>query len=175
MEWLMNIHDLTGPAKLHMYVNSPVCQEKYFCYIISYSRWIVFWECVSLRTINRRLNKQGLRARWLIKRPLLSLRIRRAGWNSSRDHLRWNIRDWKRIRCSDESRLLFCPVDGRIHVWRHRNIAFYDRNVISKAAFDGGSVTVWVAVLLIVNYTYMSYCLTSMAFHTVTTWLTHTL
>jgi hypothetical protein len=39
----MNIHDLTGPAKLHMYVNSPVCQEKYFCYIISYSRWIVFW------------------------------------------------------------------------------------------------------------------------------------
>ena len=42
-------------------------------------------------------------------------------------------------------------------------------DTISKAAFDGGNVTVWVAVLLIVNYTYMSYSLTSMAFHTVTT------
>jgi len=60
-------------------------------------------------------------------------------------------------------------VDGRVRVWRHRNILCYDRNVISKAAFDGGSVTVWVAVLLIVNYTYMSYILTSMAFHTVAT------
>ena len=42
------------------------------------------------------------------------------------------------------------------------------RNMISKAAFDGGSVTVGVAVLLIVNYTYMSYNITSMAFHIVT-------
>ena len=137
LEWLMNIRDLTGSANIHMDVDSPVCQEKSFCYIISYSRWVACWGCESLRIINRRLNKQDLRAEQLIKRPLLSIRHRRGGWNSSVDHLRWNIRYWKRVRCSDESRLLFCPVDGHIPVWRHINIALYDRNVISKATFDG--------------------------------------
>jgi len=43
-------------------------------------------------------------------------------------------------------------VDGHVRVWRHRNIAFHDGNVMSTKAFDGGGVAVCgVGDLLIVS------------------------
>jgi hypothetical protein len=43
------------------------------------------------------LHHQGMRARWPIKRPQLTLRHRHARFNWAHDHLRWTIRTWRRI------------------------------------------------------------------------------
>ena len=98
-----------------------------------------------------------------------------ARWNWSCDHLRWNIRNLKRVNWSDENRYLLRLVDGRVRVWRHRNTAFHVGNVMGTTAFDGGGETVWGSFLLIVSCTCMSYNVTSMALHTVTTCSAHTL
>ena len=98
---------------------------------------------VSVRTIIRRLNAQHLRARRPIKRPELTARHRIARLNWSRDHLQWNIRNWRRVHWSDESRFLLRPVDGPVRVWRHRKTAYRDENVMGTTAFGGGGVTVW--------------------------------
>jgi hypothetical protein len=70
-------------------------------------------------------------------------------WNWSYDHLRCNIRNWKGVHLSYEIRFLLRPLRGRVWVWRHRNTAFHDGNVMGTTAFDGGAVTIWGAFLLI--------------------------
>lgn len=62
---------------------------------------------VSVWTVISRLNAQHLRARRPIKRSELKARHRIARLNWSRDHLQWNIRNWRRIHWSDESRFVF--------------------------------------------------------------------
>ena len=71
------------------------------------SRWIVNG-CISRRTINRRLNSAMFRARRPIKRPLLTIRSKNARLQWAHDHMGWNIRSWKRVHWSDESR--FCRI-----------------------------------------------------------------
>ena len=61
------------------------------------------------RTVIRRLHHHGMRARQPIKRPQLTLRHRHARLDWSHDHLGWNIRTWRRVHWSDESRFLLRP------------------------------------------------------------------
>ena len=68
------------------------------------SRWIVNGR-ISRRTVNRRLNSAMFRARRPIKRPLLTIRSKTARLQWACDHMGWNIRSWKRVHWSDESRL----------------------------------------------------------------------
>lgn len=98
---------------------------------------------VSIRTVTRRLNNAGLNARRPIKRPLLTQRHRQARLEWARARQNWNIRSWRRIHWSDESRFLLRHVDGRLRVWRSKGTAFSERNVKPTTAFGGGSVTVW--------------------------------
>jgi len=67
---------------------------------------------ISVRTVVRRLHSRP------VKRPELTLRHRQARLQWSRLHRHWNLRCWKRIYLSDESRFLLKPVDGRIRVWK---------------------------------------------------------
>jgi transposase len=69
------------------------------------SQWIVNGR-ISRRTVSRRLNSARFRLRRAIKRPLLKIRHKTARLQWARDHMRWNIRSWKRVHWSDESR--FC-------------------------------------------------------------------
>ena len=71
---------------------------------------------ISTRTVIRRLHHQGMRARRPIKRPQLTLSHRHARFDWSHDHLGWTIRTWRRVHCSDESRFLLRPTDGRARV-----------------------------------------------------------
>jgi transposase len=87
---------------------------------------------VSVRTANRRRNEEHLHRRLLIKLPPLSLRHRRAWWIWSRDHLRWNIRNWKRL--SPLVTLMAAFKSGGI-----RTLHF----MTGTTAFGGGGVTVW--------------------------------
>lgn len=59
------------------------------------------------------------------------------------DHLHWNIRNWRKIHWSDESRFLLRPVDGRMRVWRERNTAYSENNIFPTQAFGAGGVTMW--------------------------------
>jgi transposase len=90
---------------------------------------LAFGDHISTRTVIRRLNHQGMRARRPIKRPQLTLRHRHARFDWSHDHLGWTIRTWRRVQWSDESRFLLRPTDGRTRVWRQQNTSFQDNHI----------------------------------------------
>jgi hypothetical protein len=78
----------------------------------------------STRSVRNRLKSAWLKSRRVIKRPLLVDRHRRSrlAWCLARRG--WNLRTWRKIQLSDESRFLFHVTDGRMRVWRHKNTAY---------------------------------------------------
>jgi hypothetical protein len=79
---------------------------------------------MSTRTVKNRLKSAGLKSRSVIKRPLLADRHRRSrlAWCLARRG--WNLRTWRKIHWSDESRFLLHVTGGRMRVWRHTNTAY---------------------------------------------------
>jgi IS30 family transposase len=67
---------------------------------------------LSTRTVKNRLKSAGLKSRRVIKRPLLADRHRRTrlAWCLARRG--WNLRTWRKIHCTDESRFLLHVTDG---------------------------------------------------------------
>lgn len=101
---------------------------------------------VSLSTVRRRLHERGIRAYRPIKRPLLSRQHMRArrNWCFIRQH--WNIRTWRRVHWSDDSRFMLHVTDGRARVWRERRTAYLQGNIQPTVAFGGGSAMIWGCV-----------------------------
>jgi hypothetical protein len=98
---------------------------------------------LSTRTVRNRLKSAGFKSRRVIKRPLLADQRRRsrlAWWLARRG---WNLRTWRKIHWSDESRFLLHVTDGRMRVWRHKNTAYTPRNIQPTVPYGGGSVMVW--------------------------------
>ena len=98
----------------------------------------------STRTVNRRLNKAGLKARRPRRRTFLTLdhRRNRVQWVALK--LRWNLRSWRRIYWSDESRFLPRFTDVRIRIWRRRGQVLFQDNVVGEVEMlGGGSIMVW--------------------------------
>ena len=97
---------------------------------------------LSTRTVRNRLKSAGLKSRRVIKRPLLVDRHRRSrlAWCLARRG--WNLRTWRKIHWSDESRFLLHVTDGRMRVWRHKNTAYTPRNIQPTVPYGGGSVMV---------------------------------
>ena len=98
---------------------------------------------LSTRTVRNRLKSAGLKSRRVIKRPLLADIIRRSrlAWCLARRG--WNLRTWRKIHWSDESRFLLHVTDGRMRVWRHKNTAYTTRNIQPTVPYGGGSIMVW--------------------------------
>ena len=99
--------------------------------------------CLSTRIVRNRLKSAGLKSRRVIKRPLLADRHRRTrlAWCLARRG--WNLRTWRKIHWSDESRFLLHVPDGRMRVWRHKNAAYTSRNIQLTVPYGGGLVMVW--------------------------------
>jgi hypothetical protein len=97
---------------------------------------------MSTRTVRNRLKSAGLKSRRVIKRPLLIYRHRqsRLAWCLARRG--WNLRTWRKIHWSDESRFLLHVTDGRMRVWRHKNTTYTPRNIQPTFPYGGGSVMV---------------------------------
>ena len=96
-----------------------------------------------------------LKQHWLrrvIKRPLLVDRHRRPrlAWCLARRG--WNLRTWRKIHWSDESRFLLHVTDGRMRVWRHKNTAHTPRNIQPTVPYSGGSVMVWGVSLMTASW-----------------------
>lgn len=98
----------------------------------------------STRTVNRRLNKAGLKACRPRCRTFLTLDHRRNRVQWATNNLCWNLRTWRRIYWSDESRFLLQFTDGRVRVWRRRGQDPFQDNVVAETEmFGGGSIMVW--------------------------------
>jgi transposase len=84
---------------------------------------------VSTKTVRNHLKSAGLNSRRVIKRPLLADRHRRTrlAWCLARRGL--NLKTWRKIHWSDESRFLLHVTDGRMRVWRHKNTAYTPSNI----------------------------------------------
>lgn len=102
----------------------------------------------SRRTVSRRLNQARLRARRPLRKVPLSLRHRQARLRWARLHRGNNIRYWRRVHFSDESRFNLYDNDGRIRVWRQRGERNYVPCVVRKHAYLGGSLMVWGCISL---------------------------
>ena len=101
----------------------------------------------STRTVNRRLNKTGLKARRPRRprrRTFLTLDHRRNRVHWAAYKLRWKLRSWRRIYWSDESRSLLHFTDGRVRIWRRRGQDPFQDNIVGEVeTFGGGSIMVW--------------------------------
>jgi transposase len=82
---------------------------------------------VSTKTVRHHLKSAGLKSRRVIKRPLLVTRHRRTRltWCLARRGL--NLKTWRKIHWSDESRFLLHVTDGRIKVCRHKKYSLYPK------------------------------------------------
>jgi hypothetical protein len=69
---------------------------------------------LTTRTVGNRLKSAGFKSRRVTKRPLLADRHRRTRCLARRG---WNLRTWRNIHWSDESRFLLHVTDGRMRVW----------------------------------------------------------
>jgi hypothetical protein len=103
---------------------------------------------LSARTVTNRLKSAGLKSKTVIKRPMLSDRHQRLclAWSLARRSL--NFRTWRRIYWSDESWFMLHITDGRMRVWRQKNMAYTPRNMQPTVSYGGDSVMIWVHVYL---------------------------
>lgn len=101
---------------------------------------------VSAQTIRNRLREAGLRARRPYVGPVLQRQHRRARVRWCTNVQGWNLRNWRRIWFSDESRFPLQRHDGRQRVYRRRNERFANNCVAQVDRFGGGSVMMWGAI-----------------------------
>ena len=82
---------------------------------------------LSTRTVRNRLKSAGIKSRRVTKSPLLADRHRRSrlAWCLARRC--WNLRTWRKIHWSDESRFLLDVTDDRMRVWRRKKYSLYSK------------------------------------------------
>lgn len=98
---------------------------------------------VSPRTIGRALRKRQFRAKPKIKKPLLLKRHRVARLEFARVHENWTEDDWRQVIFSDESKINRFWSDGRVWIWKKKNVVISDREVSGTVKFGGGGLMVW--------------------------------
>ena len=79
-------------------------------------------------------------------RPPLTPRHRAARLEFARDHSHWQLRHFRHILFTDESKFCLDFHDGRRRVWRQRNERFTDCCIAEHDMFGGGSVIVWAGI-----------------------------
>ena len=104
------------------------------------------------RRLSTRTVRNRLKSRRVTKRPLSADRHRRTclAWWLARHG--WNLRIWRKIHRSDESRFLLQVTDGRIRVRRHKNTAYTPRSIQPTVPYGGGSVMVWGVSLMTASW-----------------------
>ena len=134
---------LSFSAKYRVLAQSAVLDRKAPCLELR-QHWQNLNVQASNRTLKRRLNKSGLKAH----RPRRRMFLKRdhqcncVQWAANK--LRWNLRKWRRIYWSDESRFLMRFTDRRVRVWRRRGQDLFQDNVVAETEmFSGRSIMVW--------------------------------
>ena len=103
---------------------------------------------VSDQTIRNRLHEDNMRSRRPARCPELTPQHRRARVEFARDHQNWQLRQWRPILFTDESRFHVSTCDRRVRVWRRPGERYADCNIVQYDRYGGGSIMVWGGICL---------------------------
>ena len=68
----------------------------------------------------------------------------------AREHQNWQLRHWRPVLFTDESRFTVSTNDRRARVWRRQGERYADCNIVEVDRYGGGSVMVWTRISLYV-------------------------
>uniref|UniRef100_A0A674AH33 Tc1-like transposase DDE domain-containing protein n=1 Tax=Salmo trutta TaxID=8032 RepID=A0A674AH33_SALTR len=103
---------------------------------------------VSAQTVRNRLHEGGMRARRPQVGVVLTAQHRAGRLAFAREHQDLQIRHWRPVLFTDESRFTLSTCDRRDRVWRRRGERSAACNILQHDRFGGGSVMVWGGISL---------------------------
>ncbi|KAL0161626.1 hypothetical protein M9458_045351, partial [Cirrhinus mrigala] len=103
---------------------------------------------VSAQTVRNGLHEGGMRARRPQVGVVLTAQHRAGRLGFAREHQDWQIRHWRSVLFTDESRFTLSTCDRRDRVWRCRGERSAACNILQHGRFGSGSVMVWGGISL---------------------------
>ncbi|KAL0149715.1 hypothetical protein M9458_054998 [Cirrhinus mrigala] len=103
---------------------------------------------VSAQTARNRLHEGGMRARRPQVGVVLTAQRRAERLAFAREHQDWQIRHWRPVLFTGESRFTLSTCGRRDRVWRHRGERSAACNILQHDRFGSGSVMVWGGISL---------------------------
>ena len=99
---------------------------------------------VSAQTVRRTLKEVGLHSATKKKVPMLKASHHQRRLKFARDHENWTVEDWKRVLWSDETKINWIGLDGKVYVWKKRGEPPSDRTTTPTVKHGGGNnLMVW--------------------------------
>ena len=103
---------------------------------------------LSDQTVGNRLHEDGMRARRPARGPILTAQHRVQRLNFAHEHQNWQLRHWRPVLFTDESRFAVSTNDRPARVWRRQGERYANRNIVEVDRYGGGSVMVWAGISL---------------------------
>ncbi|KAL0159510.1 hypothetical protein M9458_043235 [Cirrhinus mrigala] len=103
---------------------------------------------VSAQTVRNRLHEGGMRARRPQVGVVLTAQHRAGRLAFAREHQDWQIRHWRPVLFTDESRFTLSTCDRHDRVWRRGGERSAACNILQHDQFGSGSVMVWGGISL---------------------------
>lgn len=100
-------------------------------------------QSISASTIRRILHSNGLFGRSARKKPLISIRNKRRRHEFAKSHLPMNQYFWNDVLFTDESKFEIFGRNRNGKVWRKKNTAMKEINLLPTVKHGGGNVMVW--------------------------------
>lgn len=98
---------------------------------------------ISDQTVRRRLKEVNMTSRRPVRAPRLSRNHKVSRLNFAREHLQWQLRHWRSVLFTDESRFCLTRCDGRVRVYRRPGERYTAACIQEVDRFGAGSVMVW--------------------------------
>lgn len=103
---------------------------------------------ISDQTVRNRLHDDNLHSRRPVRGTILLPEHRRNRLEYAQDHQNWQLRHWRPVLFTNESRFHVSTCDRRVRVWRRSGERYADCNVLEYDRYGGGSVMVWAGICL---------------------------
>lgn len=97
----------------------------------------------SVSTVKRRLRTHGLFGRRPLKKPLVSVKNRKARILFAKTHLHWTSKDWRKVLWSDESKFMMFGSDGIKYIRRPVGQRINPKYQLPTVKHGGGNIMVW--------------------------------